>query len=215
LISQADPIPNPSVYGPLGPARGAGGTKGLTATYTALAGIAQKVKGPGRATHTSPARSGAGGLHTTTGPGARLPPAAPKVRRQAGGPARSSGHPELGRRQGRHPVAGRGTVGVAGPGRLHKVTRTSKASAESRAAAGRGGGRRTNPPRAVVRAASELTRGPRPTPAPPKGGTPAGSRPKGQSAPVTGLPVAGRLSLPTPRKVGRWAGTGSPEPAPV
>ena len=42
----------------------------------------------------------------------------------------------------------------------------------------------------------------------PKGGTPAGSRPKGQSSLAAGLPVAGRLSLPTPRKVGRWVGTG-------
>jgi hypothetical protein len=30
-----------------------------------------------------------------------------------------------------------------------------------------------------------------------------------------GLPVPGRLSLPTPRKVGRWVGDGSPEPAPA
>ncbi len=66
MISQADHIPNPSVYGQLGPAQGAGGTKGLTATQTALVSIARKVEGPGRATHTSPAQSGIQGPEVRT-----------------------------------------------------------------------------------------------------------------------------------------------------
>ena len=108
--------------------------------------IAQKAEGPGRATHTSPARSGAGKVTTPLrgqGPDRRQ---GRKVRRRSGGPARSSGHPELGRSQGRHPVAVRGTVGVAGPGPPHKVTRTTTGQSGSRATAGRGGGRLHKPP---------------------------------------------------------------------
>ena len=138
-----------------------------------------------RLTHHRPDQ-GPGKVHTTTGrkldlPNCRRWTPPPKFRRREGGPTRSSGHPELGRSQGRHPVAVRGRDGTAGPGWSRKWLGHSKPVRVT----GRGwtlGADRAQPPqraevreaseRAEVREASELTRGPRSTPAALEGGGP-------------------------------------------
>ena len=172
------------------------------------AGTAQKVEGAGTATHTSagPDQGPDDGAphYGARGPLAVGRPASPAV---SGGPGTCKWRPHLGRSQGRHPVAGRGSgTGAAGPGRS-RATRTHHrpGSGPSRGLRLDTGLAGTNPPWAEVR----MTAGANPgtsvysRTAPNWEGPRSGQSSQGSRRRRTALSEPRRLILLTARKVGR------------